>query len=273
MAKTKIEWAHFSFNPWWGCARVSPGCERCYAEAFAKRTGLAWGVKAERRFFGDKHWNEPLKWAAKAAKAGERHRVFCASMADVFEDNNSVIAERERLWQLIESTCDSLDWLLLTKRPENIRRFASDAMLAECWIGTTVEAQKLAQTRVPILLDVPARVRFLSCEPLLEHVDLTPWLGAKSWAARIHQVIVGGESGGGARHCGVEWIRSLVKQCKATETAVFVKQLGARPFMLDVDEAAAVETFPLLKLRDRKGGDIQEFPSDLQIREFPEVRP
>ena len=118
MGKTTIEWTSsvnakgevvpgFSFNPWWGCVKVSQGCEHCYAETFAKRTGHSiWGPAktTQRRTFGDKHWAEPLKWDADAAKAGERHRVFCASMADVFEDHPQLHAERPRLWSLIAQT-------------------------------------------------------------------------------------------------------------------------------------------------------------------------
>lgn len=104
---SKIEWTHHTWNPWWGCVKVSQGCEHCYAETFAKRTGHSiWGPAktTQRRTFGDKHWAEPLKWDADAAKAGERHRVFCASMADVFEDHPQLHAERPRLWSLIAQT-------------------------------------------------------------------------------------------------------------------------------------------------------------------------
>src|SRR4051794_13231176 len=102
---TEISWTHSTFNPWWGCAKVSPGCTNCYAESFAKRTGhKVWGVAGERRIFGEKHWNEPRKWNRDAEKAGERHRVFCASMADVFEDHPIAEVERPKLWRLIEQT-------------------------------------------------------------------------------------------------------------------------------------------------------------------------
>src|SRR5258708_7584279 len=111
-----IEWTHHTFNPWWGCTKVSPACDNCYAEAWAKRVGNdVWGSKAPRRFFSDSHWKEPLKWQAQAAEEEERARVFCASMADVFEARPELDAPRARLWKLIEST-PNLDWLLLTKR-------------------------------------------------------------------------------------------------------------------------------------------------------------
>ena len=115
-----IEWTDHTFNPWWGCTRVSPGCKYCYAEAWAKRFGHnVWGKDNTRRLFGENHWNEPIIWHQKAIEKNERARVFCASMADVFEKNPLLNSEREKLWELIELT-PMLDWLLLTKRPENM---------------------------------------------------------------------------------------------------------------------------------------------------------
>src|SRR5579862_1495352 len=138
---SSIEWTHHTFNPWWGCAKVSPGCENCYAETWARRVGQdLWGVKNDRRFFTDKHWDEPLRWNEEAESDGERKRVFCASMADVFEDRADLKPWRERLWTLIEKTA-SLDWLLLTKRPQNISGFVpwKDRWPQNIWLGTTVE--------------------------------------------------------------------------------------------------------------------------------------
>lgn len=121
MAKnSSIEWTDHTFNPWWGCAGVSPGCDNCYAEAWAKRVGEdIWGARKPRRFFGEKHWCEPLKWNDEAQKQGHRRRVFCASMADVFELRSDLDPWRDRLWVLIDQT-PWLDWLLLTKRPQDI---------------------------------------------------------------------------------------------------------------------------------------------------------
>src|SRR5262245_40013414 len=125
--QTAIAWCHATFNPWWGCVEVSPGCDNCYARDLAKIYGpRVWGKDAPRRFFGPKHWQEPLRWNAKAEAAGERRRVFCASMADVFEERDDQIgrflaAERFKLWNLIAAT-PWLDWLLLTKRPAGMRR-------------------------------------------------------------------------------------------------------------------------------------------------------
>src|SRR5579872_1330822 len=246
-----IEWTHHTFNPWWGCTRVSPGCEHCYAETFAKRVGVQWGVKAERRFFGDKHWAEPLKWNAAAKKSGERHRVFCASMADVFEDRRDLDEVSLRLWALIEAT-PNLDWLLLTKRPENIERLEPESWNkrwpANAWAGTTVEDRLRVEKRIPYLLRVPTTVRFLSCEPLLEGIDISFWLRryllhAKdgrwmhntypeagttggTWLRGIDWVIVGGESGHGARPMHPDWARSLRDQCVAAGVALHFKQWG-----------------------------------------------
>jgi protein gp37 len=122
--KTEISWADDTFNPWWGCTHASPGCDNCYAETFAHRIGLqVWGnpKTTSRRTFGEAHWRAPLAWEHKALQAGTRRRVFCSSMADVFEQHAQIEMERQKLWPLIEQT-PHLDWLLLTKRPQNFRR-------------------------------------------------------------------------------------------------------------------------------------------------------
>src|SRR5215510_3350213 len=99
-ANSGIEWTHDTFNPWWGCVKVSAECTNCYAETLSKRVGhRVWGLGADRRFFGDKHWNEPRRWNAQARKSGEQRRVFCASMADVFEGRQELTAHRDRLWR------------------------------------------------------------------------------------------------------------------------------------------------------------------------------
>jgi protein gp37 len=269
---TAIEWTHHTFNPWWGCTKVSPGCTHCYAESFAKRTGHAvWGAGVPRRFFGDKHWAEPLKWNADAMRAGERRRVFCASMADVFEADGALVAHRERLWRLIGCT-PHLDWLLLTKRPENAEGMAPwrGRWPENVWLGTSVENAEHGIPRVTTLRNIDGpRIRFLSIEPLLEDLG---WVVLR----RIDWAIIGGESGPKARPCDVAWIRSLVTQCREAGTACFVKQLGAKPVqpdprVRDMRRPGWMGT-TTLDLRDKKGGDIEEFPADLRVREFPEVR-
>lgn len=233
MAKnSKIEWTHHTFNPWWGCAKVSPGCEHCYAEAFAKRTGNAvWGVGGPRRFFGEKHWSYPKLWNEESQSEGQRKRVFCASMADVFEDREGLRVERRRLVHLIEAT-PWLDWLLLTKRPQNIVRLMDEAMdgnfdrmttfrdrMPNVWLGVTAEDQNHYDQRTQWLAHVQAVVRFVSAEPLLGPINLRAW--CPDW------IIVGGESGNGARPMKKEWVESIREQCKGV-TAFFFKQWGGR---------------------------------------------
>jgi protein gp37 len=221
---TAIAWTDHTFNPWWGCERVSPGCQNCYAEAFAKRTGnVVWGKKADRRRFGDKHWQEPLKWDRQAEKDGKRHLVFCASMADVFEDRIDHLEDRRRLFDLIEGT-PHLTWQLLTKRPENVLNMVPLHWIggwpAHAWIGTTVEDQQRADERIPHLARIPAPVRFLSCEPLLGYVDLINHVEGVDW------VIVGGESGPGHRPLDIENARTMRDQCRMWDVPFFFKQVG-----------------------------------------------
>ena len=170
MAKNShIEWTHHTFNPWWGCAKVSPACQNCYADLWARRMGHdLWGKSASRRFFTDAHWKELLDWNEEAQAERTRHRVFCASMADVFERRAELNPQRQRLWKLIEAT-PWLDWLLLTKRPQNIGDMVpwSKKWPDNVWLGTTVESQQYAEERLPSLLKHKSVVRFLSCEPLL----------------------------------------------------------------------------------------------------------
>lgn len=232
MQNSKIEWTDHTFNPWWGCQRVSPGCQHCYAETMAHRYGHAiWGPAktTDRRMMSDNYWRQPLKWNTAAAKVGIRARVFCASMADVFEYHPQLDDPRRRLWDLIEETPD-LDWLLLTKRPENIT--PAWGALENVWLGTSVENQEQADTRIPLLLRVPVRVRFLSCEPLLGPVDIDQACryanGTRrpNWGLEITWIIAGGESGANARPMHPAWARSLRDQAHAAGVAFFFKQWG-----------------------------------------------
>jgi len=231
MAKnSSIEWTHHTFNPWWGCAKVSPGCEHCYAETWARRVGQGvWGARAPRRFFSKKHWDEPFKWNAEAEMTGERRRVFCASMADVFENRSVLNEPRSRLWSIIEST-PMLDWLLLTKRPQNIEKMIpwENNWPNNIWLGTTVENEKYAKLRLPFLLKHPARIRFLSCEPLLGQINLRKWLKANiaNGMYGIDWVIAGGESGPGARPMLPRWAQSLRDQSIEFNIPFHFKQWG-----------------------------------------------
>ncbi|MBW6400025.1 phage Gp37/Gp68 family protein [Roseomonas sp. HJA6] len=275
-ADTSIEWTVHSFNPWSGCQAVSPACDHCYAEAQAKRqpkTWGGWGPHAERKRTSESYWRQPLKWNSEARKAGTRPRVFCASMADVFD--NAVPAEwRADLWALIAET-PHLDWLLLTKRPQNIRpmmiaarRAVLRADVAEdhvtwpwpnVWLGTTVENQAEADRRIPHLLAVPAAKRFLSCEPLLGPVDLQ---ACKAWrdcnipeyggpghefVSVLHGldwIIAGGESGPHARPSHPDWFRSLRDQCQAARVPYFHKQNGEWVSVSEVEGAGPHHHFP-----------------------------
>lgn len=302
-----ISWTDHTFNPWWGCTKISPACENCYAETLAKRFGFQWGPTAPRRFFGDSHWNEPLRWNREAERAGKPAKVFCGSMCDLFEDRPDLEDARAKVWSLIERT-PSLIWLLLTKRPENFRAMLPTIQIGgeelrrfdNVWLGVTVENQATADTRIPLLLQTTADRHFLSVEPLLEGVKL-----AKCWICEgpgvegcnceqgidgpIDWVIVGGESGPHARPCSVEWIRSVVQQCKGAGVSAFVKQLGANPVVAGSRlrhwewggaigrDAKFAELHPgsddwRVCLKDRAGADPSEWPEDLRVRQMPEVR-
>jgi len=207
--------------------KVSEECHHCYAEGIAHHYGHdVWGPAATtpRRLFGAKHWQEPLLWNRQAEQAGHRRSVFCASMADVYEDHPAVTGERQRLWELIEAT-PWLNWLLLTKRPEHILAmspWSTGNWPDHVWVGTSIGLQHRAEERLPHLLAVPAVVRFVSCEPLLGPLDLAPWLPGLQW------VICGGESSAQARPMNLEWARSLRNQCLAAEVPFFFKQVGGR---------------------------------------------
>jgi len=363
---TGISWTDSTFNPWIGCAKVSPGCTNCYAEVLNKRFGKdVWGVGKPRQRTTPANWRNPLAWNKAAAASGKRHLVFCASMAD-WLDPEVPVEWLADLLVLIAAT-PALTWQLLTKRPELWRQrvTAAGAVMtgpwvdhwlagtapANVWIGTTVEDQRRADERIPALLTIPARVRFLSMEPLLEQVDLGLWLGdydchacnRRFWGddgnsiglkavgfrcdedctntdgtcecsvevcphcqtdngdgnsnatvgprsesdeeyhpTGIHWVIVGGESGHHARWFNVDWARSIVQQCKTYGVAVFVKQLGAMPFLEPpvswlVEEGSDYKNRYLIdeegrawpRLDDKGGANPAEWPADLRVQEFP----
>lgn len=238
-ANSGIEWTDHTFNPWWGCLKVSPACDHCYAESFAARVGFSltgsqfpiWGGgDTKRRFFGDAHWDEPLKWNREAERLGVRHRVFCASMSDVMEDRRSLDVHRMRLYSLIQRT-PNLDWLLLTKRPQNFRRLLPPAWVEtpepNVWLMTTVEAQPYTW-RVTELLRVPAVVHGISYEPALGPLDLYH-IRERESLNPLHQlnwVIAGGETGSGSRAPDMEWFRSMRDQCAAAGIAFLFKQWG-----------------------------------------------
>jgi protein gp37 len=229
MAKnSSIEWTHHTFNPWWGCTRVSPACKHCYAERFAHRLGLElWGNGFPRKTPSDAYWRQPIGWNKEAERQRRRARVFCASMADVFESRPDLDGHRARLWALIAAT-PMLDWLLLTKRPECVAQMIpwGSEWPENVWIGTTMETQKWANLRAPHLVSLPARFRFVSCEPLLGAIDIRQWLRAGAARGHIDWVIVGGESGHHARPMNPDWARNIRAQCLATGTPFHFKQWG-----------------------------------------------
>ncbi len=229
---SKIEWTHHTFNPWWGCHKVSPACKFCYAETWARRVGIdAWGHRTERRFFTDNHWNEPLKWnrAAPDLAPGHAHRprVFCASMADVFEDRRDLDLSRTRLWSLIEKT-PRLDWLLLSKRPEHIGDLVPwvNDWPPNVWLGTTAENQHWADLRLPQLMRYRVSVRFASCEPLLGPINLAPYLAPRATGAGLNWVIAGGESGAKSRAMNPSWAKAIRDQCAQAAVPFHFKQWG-----------------------------------------------
>jgi protein gp37 len=191
-----------------------------------------WGPNSDRRVLSDKHWAEPLKWDAEAKKEGRPWRVFSSSMCDNFEDHKDVDQARERLWPLIRRT-PNLHWQLLTKRIERVAdRLPKDwgNGYPNVWIGTSVENQKYADLRIPILLSVPAVVRFVSYEPALGPVDFKPWIpgAVRDSSPYIDWIISGGESGPDYRPMDVQWARDARDQCKAAGVAFFFKQSAAR---------------------------------------------
>lgn len=226
---SNIEWTHHTFNPWTGCTKISPACDHCYAASLAARFRRAkWGPHAERVLASESTWKQPMKWNRDAEAQQRRARVFCLSMGDLFEKRTELEAPRARLWALIEQT-PWLDWLLLTKRPGNVLSMVPwrGEWPMNIWIGTTAENQKWAERRIPLLLGIPATVRFVSAEPLLEPLDLTNWLARPGTTMPgIDLVIAGGESGAGSRPMDPAWARSLRDQCNEALVPFFFKQWG-----------------------------------------------
>lgn len=334
MGATKIEWANYTFNPWKGCQKCSLGCKNCYASALAKRFGEDFA--GSRIKTSEANWKLPLKWNNMAKIALERYewrvdndncekpiikpprpRVFCASLADVFEPWEGPIVDHkgreiQHGWQhltqekYVTGTIDgepvtmddlrrdlfrmdtpNLDKLYLTKRPENIipmiertvgLQWWKENRSDSAWLGTSVENQETADKRIQELIecrDLAARL-FLSVEPLLGPFEFDRT--AFGIPSAIDWIIVGGESGPNARPCNVEWIRSIVRQCKEASVPCFVKQLGANVVVSAgtryfLDSVGPVEnlTAGRMNLKDKKGGNTDEWPIDLRVRQMPET--
>lgn len=234
---SKIGWTHSTFNPWWGCVEVSPECDNCYARELDGRwrDGEHWGPDAPRLELSDSYWRKPLKWDRDAAKAGERHRVFCASMADIFEKHRNpeidriLDAQRSRVWDLIMKT-PNLDWLLLTKRPNMIAKKAPAQWVAGCfprnvWLGVTCGLQD-SWWRIPELAKYRSVVRFVSYEPALGPVDFRPALVGGPGKRMTDWIIGGEESGRRGQHrpADRQWFRDIRDVTQAAGVAFFLKQ-------------------------------------------------
>lgn len=358
IGRSKIQWTDYTGGPWLICGEVSPGCANCYARELLKRwyqklvrkayrlaklkdwrTRPTWGPKAPRittKGFADKI----LALDRKAARENTRYKIF-PSMIDWLDDFPAGIIDQDGHWldkhQVLADFLDlirrtsNLDWLLLTKRPENFPSRMIDAVRfmqsqipsgkyadtlnwlhawtcinlpmnnnyappTNVWIGTTVENQEYADKRIPELLKIPAVCRFISYEPALGPVDFgkaTPCgyycdeghghVDHQFWApgirGGIHWVIIGGESGPKARPFNVAWAENTIEQCKAASVACFVKQLGASPVYSlpwneplaekKFDDEGSAAWFDMGMIKDKKGGDITEWPQDLRVRQFP----
>ena len=298
---TAIEWADHTFNPWTGCTKVSPACDHCYAESWAKRSGtVRWGAGESRRRTTEANWRLPLKWNAQAQREGRRFRVFCASLADVF-DNEVPVQWRVDLFRLIAST-PHLDWLLLTKRIGNalpmMREVAQqcgggEQPMPNVWLGATVVTQAEADRDVPKLLAVPARVRFLSIEPMLGPIELRT-RGYFNYCERpdrtgradgthvlrppLDWVICGGESGPHAWPMHPDWARSLRDQCAAAGVPFLFKQWGewaehdghrpTRVFSMDTDvgETLARRCDGFISVAGEFVRDMDDAPTDEPYR-------
>jgi protein gp37 len=308
--RTKIQWADSTWDPWRGCTKVSPGCANCYAEKLALRNPAVfggWGPGAPR--VESKSWDEPLGWNRKAEQRRTEHdNRWDGTLRQAFKPES--IPPPPRTPWVFPSKCDWLDeevlrewlarflalirrtpnlnWLLLTKRPENWGKRLRDAHAAtdgpdriaiaewldghppaNVWVGASVEDDTRAALRIPRLVDIPAVLRFLSVEPLLGPVNLAyaacNGTDAFGTLPGIHWVIVGGESGPNARPCKVSWIHDVIAQCHRARVPVFVKQLGARPEV----EAPSGGWFQPVPVRHRMGGDPAEWPEALRVRETP----
>jgi protein gp37 len=245
MAQTSaIEWTDATWNPWMGCEKVSPGCAHCYMYREQRQYGH--DPEALRR--SKTKFDEPLRWS-------DERMVFTCSWSDWFHPGAD--EWRHEAWEIVRAT-PNLTYQILTKRPELIRdRLPVDwgHGYENVWLGVSVENSRFT-SRADVLREIPAAVRFVSAEPLLGSLFVERSRHSPLELEGLDWLIVGGESGPGARRMNLAWARELADACDATSTAFFMKQLGS---VLSRE----------LGVRDRKGGDIRAFPRDLQRREMP----
>ncbi len=242
MENSKIEWTDHTFNPWIGCTRVSAACDNCYAEDMMDRRygRVEWGAGKPRQRTSRGYWRQPERWNRQAEAEGMRPRVFCASLADVF-DTEVPDVWRDDLFDLIYDT-PNLDWLLLTKRPAEARKhYERWGWPTNIWIGTTVESQEVLAARWRFILTIP-RLRFISAEPLLGSLTFRDLQLKPDW------VIVGGESGPRARPMQKRWATALRKECERDGIAFFMKQMWGS-----------------------KRKALKAIPKDLRVRQLPVV--
>lgn len=258
---TKIEWADATVNFWHGCKKVSQGCKFCYM--YRDKARYNQDPTIVQRAKNDTFY-KALKWE-------ERRIIFTCSWSDFFIKEAD--QWREDAWDVIRKTPQHI-WLILTKRPERILQCLPKDWgkgWDNVWIGVSVENQRTAFNRIMKLYEIPCKIRFLSIEPLLEKVNIQPYLAvplpdeANKVVYPIHWVIVGGESGNEVgdhryRKCEEDWIRDIIGKCKHYDIPVFVKQTGTY-------------LAKKLKLKDRAGADNNEpnYPADFRTREFPSI--
>lgn len=262
---TKIAWAHSTFNPWIGCTKIGPGCDNCYASANDVRFtgGRRWGAGAPRHRTAPSNWRQPIIWERKAQASGEPWRVFCASQADVF-DNEVPQEWREDLFELIRCT-SNLTWLLLTKRIGNVADMLPKDWgdgYPNVWLGITVVTQDEFLRDVPKLQRIPARIKWLSIEPQIENVVIPVYRHYP-----FHWVVCGGESRqfGKCRPFNIAWAKTLRLGCERECIPFFMKQLGhqAVDYVGDTVQTAPYQGYT------GKGDDPTEWPEYLRVREFP----
>ena len=260
---SKIAWCDATFNPWQGCSKVSPGCANCYAEKLVDHRfkKVKWGPGQPRK--RTKTWKDPEKWNRQAEASGVRKKVFCASLADWLDD------EVPESWLInlcgLIKRCQNLDWLMLTKRPENAlkgcAKWFTELCLPNVWFGVSAENQEYYDLRVGLLRQIPAAVHWVSYEPALGPLERLELDGDVFWAP--DWLVIGGESqqGNPARQFQIEWAESAISLCRKTACSPFMKQVGAN----------ATYRYHHFLTDDKAGADPSEWPESIRVRQFPLV--